>query len=631
MLQNIREKFTGWIALAILGLIGLSFVFVGGANFAFIGNNYAAKVNGVEIGVNYFENQYRSQVEVNPQIAQLPPEFRQQVRQNILENLIQQSLVDQYIAEQGMQISDRAVTDWIQRVPDFQVDGKFDHETYRNVLALNGLDPKVWEEQQRQDLRRVQLQRAIGATAVVTPGEYRRYLNLAAEQRVVRLAKLDGAAIAEGIEVSDEQVQAYYDENPLMFQLPESVDLQFIEIRRDALAAEVEISEEELTQYYEDEKDRFLMDEQRQARHILILFDDDEAAAEATAQDLYTRIENGESFEDLAGEFSKDGLTAPNGGDLGALTKTQLPDALGDAIFDMVEGELRGPVKSDFGFHVVRLDSVLEQGPQAIEMVRGELLAELRDIRAESRFGELERRVSDALFDAEDISSVAAASGLETQTAAGFTLNGGEPFGANQAVIDAVFDDAAKTEGRITDVIEIDANRSAIFKVTDYQAATRQPLADVREDIVASLRASESDKIMIAKAEDMLLKLAEGTDFATAAEAVGATSEEPQLVARGAQDVDQSVVFAVFSAGKPTQDVAVTGQIQNTEGGYTIYEVEAVLPGRPESIPLADRDAGKERLAQESGMADYVAFVMALRAAADVSINEDVVAAQDLL
>ncbi|MDJ0699507.1 MAG: SurA N-terminal domain-containing protein [Woeseiaceae bacterium] len=631
MLQNIREKFTGWIALAILGLIGLSFVFVGGANFAFIGNNYAAKVNGVEIGVNYFENQYRSQVELNPQITQLPPEFRQQVRMNILENLIQQSLVDQYIAKQGLQISDRAVTDWIQRVPDFQVDGKFDRETYQNVLTLNGLDPKVWEEQQRQALRREQLQRAIGGTSVVTPGEYRRYLNLAAEQRVVRLANLDGAAIAEGVEVTDEKVQAYYDENPLMFQLPESVDLQFIEIRRDALAAAVEIADDELTEYYETEKDRFLMDEQRQARHILILFDDDEDGARATAQDLYTRVDGGESFEDLASEFSKDGLTAANGGDLGALTKTQLPDALGDAIFEMVEGEVRGPVRSDFGFHVVRLESILEQGPQAIEMVRGELLAELRDIRAESRFDALERQVSDALFDAEDMDAIAAASGLEIQTVAGFTLNGGEPFGANQAVIDAVFDDAAKTEGRITDIVEIDANRSAIFRVTAYQEAARQPLADVRGEIVASLRASESDKIMIAKADDMLLKLAEGTEFPAAAEAIGAAAEEPRLIARGAQDVDQSVVFAVFSAGKPTQDDAVTGQVQNTEGGYTIYEVEAVLPGRPESIPLADRDAGKERLAQDSGMADYVAFVMALRESADVSINQDVVAAQDLL
>ena len=631
MLHRIREKFMGPIALAILGLIGLSFVFVGGANFAFIGNNYAAKVNGVEIGVGYFENEYRAQIERNPQIAQLPPEFRQQVRQSVLENLIQQSLVDQYLAEQGLRISDRMITDSIQGIPDFQVDGKFDRETYLNVLATVGREPKQFEEQQRLQMARMQLQRAIGGTAVVTPGEYRRYLNLAAEQRVVRLATLDSEGIAADIEISDEQVQAYYDENPMMFQLPESADLQFIEIRRDELAASVDISDKQLAEYYETEKNRFLMDEQRQARHILILFDDDEAAAEATARDLYSRIQGGESFEELAREFSKDGLTAANGGDLGLLTKTQLPDALGDAIFDMVEGELREPVRSDFGFHVVRLEGIVEQGPQPLDAVRGELLAELRDAEAENLFRELERKVADALFDAEDMNAIAAATGLEIQTAEGFQRTGGEPFGSNQAVIDAVFDDAVVDSGRITDIVELDANRSAIFQVTAHQQATRQPLDEVREQIVETLRASEADKIMLARAEQMQLALAEGTEFAAAAEAIGATASEPQLISRSAQDVDQSVAFAVFTAGKPTQDNPVTGHTQNMEGGYTVYSIEAVLPGRPESIPLADRDAGKQQLAQESGMRDYVAFVMALRDSADVSINQDVVAAQDLL
>ncbi len=631
MLQNIRERFMGGIAIAILALIGLSFVFVGGANFAFIGSNYAAKVNGDEIGVGTFENAYRFQVQQNPQIAQLPPEFRQQVRQNVLEGLIQQNLIDQYLRKQGFQASNDMVTDWIRSAPDFQIDGVFDRATYDNFLSLNNYSNAQFEEQQRQELRRRQLQRAIGGTAVVTPGEYRRYLNLVAEQRVTELATLDGGAIAATVAVSDEQVQSYYDENTLMFELPETVDLEYIEIRRDALAQGVEISEERLAQYYEDEKGRYLQDEQRQARHILIPFGDDEAGAETLARDLYTRIQGGESFEALAAEFSKDGLTAGNGGDLGALTQTQLPDALGDAIFDMLDGELREPVRSDFGFHVVRLDEIFEQGPQPLDMVRGELLNELREAEAEGLFRDLVRKVSDTLFDAEDMQAIAAASGLEIQTADGFTRSGGDPFGANQAAIDAVFEQSVLKEGRITDVIELDANRSALFRVARYHEAARQPLDDVREQIIESLRASEADTIMVERADEMLQLLAEGQAFAEAAEAVGATPAEPRLLARSSEDVDQSVSFAVFTAGKPTEDNQVNGKVQNNEGGYTIYSVRAVLPGRPESIPLADRDAGKLQLAQESGVADYVAFVMALREQADVAINEDVLAAQDLL
>ncbi len=134
MLQNLREKFTGWIAISILGLIGLSFVFVG-LNYSFIGNTYAAKVDGVEIGVGQFENAYRDQLQSNPQLAQLPEQFRQQLRSNVLEQLIQQRVIDNYLDEAGYQISDEQVTAMIQGAEEFQVDGEFDIETYRMLLA----------------------------------------------------------------------------------------------------------------------------------------------------------------------------------------------------------------------------------------------------------------------------------------------------------------------------------------------------------------------------------------------------------------------------------------------------------------------------------------------------------------
>ena len=140
MLQNIREKFTGWIALAILGLIALTFVFVGGANFAFVGNNYAAKVDGVEIGLGQFEQSYRDVLQQNPQFATLPDSMRQQLRRNILEELIQQRVIDNYLEEAGYRISDEQVTSLIQQIPDFQSEGKFDMQLYRDLLAQNGYD-----------------------------------------------------------------------------------------------------------------------------------------------------------------------------------------------------------------------------------------------------------------------------------------------------------------------------------------------------------------------------------------------------------------------------------------------------------------------------------------------------------
>ena len=629
MLQNIREKFTGWIAITILALIGFSFVFVG-LNYSFIGSSFAARVDGVDIGVAQFENAYREQLQTNPQFAQLPAEIRQQLRGNILEQLIQQRVIDNYLDESGYQISDEQVTAMIQRAPDFQVDGKFDIETYRTLLAQAGYEPAQFEAVQRQSLRRDQLQRAIRGSALVSPAQYRRYLNLVGEQRVVTAATIDPEAVADEVVVTEEMVAAYYDDNPMLYQLPESADVEYVEISRSDVAAAVSITEQELREYYEFNSDRYLQDEQRQARHILILFGDDEDAAEETARALAARAQAGEPFEELARDDSQDGGTAQNGGDLGVLTRSQLPGELGGSIFSMNEGEIVGPIKTDFGFHVIRLDKIFERGPLPLEQVRGELTAELQDQEAESLYRELERKLSDALFDATDIRTLAEATGLEVKRIEGFTRQSEEPFGASQAVVDAIFDDSVLTGGLLSVPVEIDASRSAVFSVTNYVAATRQSLADVRDEIMATLKSQQAEILMDERADEMLAALAAGDDFAVAAEKVGANPPEPMVVTRNSEDFDQSLAVAVFTALKPTQGSSTTGSTRNSAGGFTVYSVDAVIPGRPESIPVADRDAGKLQMVDQAGIGDIVAFVQALRANADVAINDDVLAAQDL-
>lgn len=629
MLTKIREKFTGKLAIAVLAIIFVPFLFFG-VNAPLSGSQIAATVDGSEIGAAQFEQAYRNQLNANPSWAQLPDEIRVQIRQSILDSLIRERLIDMYLIEDGYQVSDELLASWLQRVPEFQVDGVFDMDTYRTWLLTRGLDPEQFEASQRVSLRSDQLRRAIGGTSLITPADYRRFLNLIAEQRLVSLATFDIESAMDEVEVDDEMVAAFYDSNDTMFLTEESADIAFIEVRRDEISTNIEISEDVLLAYYEDNQDRYLQDEQRQARHILILNGDDEDAAEAEAAALLARIQAGGSFEELAAEHSDDGGTASRGGDLGVLTRSQLPDELGGAVFSMDAGQVDGPIKGDFGFHVVQLDQVLEQGPLPLDQVRGELLTELRDREAEDAFRELERQVSDALFDAADLETIAASTGLEVQTLEGFTRAGGEPIGANQAAIDAVFDSRVLYDGEISEVIELDANRSAIFKVTTHYEASRQSLEDVREDIVAALQTQQAQTIVFNRAEQLLVALNNGEDFGAAGEAAGATVSAPTLLGRQDAATDQAVLAQVFMASKPTQGTPVTGSVTNSLRGITVYSLEAVLAGRPESIPLADRDAGRLELAQQAGSSDYLAFVQALYEKADIVISQDALAEQDL-
>ena len=630
MLQNIRDNLTGKVALVVLGTIALSFVFVGGANFTTIGSNYAAKVDGVDVSVSQFENAYRDQIQSNPQIAALPDEYRLQIRSNILEQLIQQRVIDNYINEAGLAVSDKQLTNLVHQFPEFQLDGRFDRTTYETVLAGASMTPVQFEASQKLNMRRSQLQRAIRGSSIVPPSNYRRFLNLAFENRVVTTALISQESVADGINVDDEMIGVFYDENPTMFNLPETADVEYVEIRRDAVAADVSVTEEQLKEYYELNSDRYQQDEQRQARHILILFDDDEAGAEAVANEMLTRIRSGESFEILAAQYSKDGASSANGGDLGAMPRTQMPDALGDAVFSMNEGDIQGPIKGDFGFHVVRLDQIMESGPLPYEQVRPALLTELQDENAEGLFLALERKLSDALFDATDIRALADAVGLEVQGVAGFARDSVAPFDGNQIAVGAIYDPTVLSGAVMSEVIELDVNRTVVFSVSKYNEETRDTLENVREQIAAALTNQQSEDLMAGRAQQMLDALRGGEEFAAAAALAGAEASATSIITRNAEDADQSLAVAIFTALKPTDGNPTLGSTRNDSGGYTVYSLDAVIAGRPENIPLADRDAGRTQLVDQYGVGDFVAFVQALRADAEVIISEDALAAQDL-
>jgi peptidyl-prolyl cis-trans isomerase D len=315
---------------------------------------------------------------------------------------------------------------------------------------------------------------------------------------------------------------------------------------------------------------------------------------------------------------------------MGPLPRTQMPDALGDAVFSMQEGVVQGPIKGDFGFHIARLDKIMESGPLPYDQVRASLLTELQEEKAEGLFLAFERKLSDALFDATDIRSLADTVGLEVQGVAGFARDSVEPFGGSQVAVDAIYDPTVLSGAALSEVIELDVNRTAVFSVTKHTQASRDTLENVRDQIVATLTNSQSEFLMASRAQQMLDAVRGGEEFAAAAASVGAEAAPSSVVTRNAEDADQSLSVAIFTALKPTQGNPTLGSTRNDAGGYTVFSLDAVIPGRPESIPLADRDAGKEQLVDQYGVGDFVAFVQALRANAEVIISEDTLAAQDL-
>jgi peptidyl-prolyl cis-trans isomerase D len=624
MLQKFRERFTGKFALAILLLLVVPFAFFGIPYDNIIRGGYAAKVNDTEIPMAQLQQVFQETVAQYGE--EIPPEMYGILRQAVLTNLIRETVVAEHLDESGYRVTDEMIADYIRRAPEFQENGRFSMDRYREWLESQNppLLPRQFEESRRRAMRISQLQRGVGGTAFVTPAEYRRYLNLYGEQRRAAVATFDTAAVAGQVEITDAQVQAWYDEHPDEFQAPESADIAWVEIDRRELAAGVEVTDEELASYYTQVADRYRQDERRRARHILVTFGDDREAARQEAVALAERARAGEPFEDLARTHSDDSSTAEQGGDLGLAPKSQLPGPLGEAIFSMQKGEIAGPVESEFGYHVVRLDDVQPGGPRPLEEVRGEIERELRYEKAEAAFRDAERRLSDALFEAQSIESLAEALGLEVQTADGFTRSGGEPFGNNQAAIDAVFDPAVLEQGAISEIVELDANRSAVFAVREHHPAALRPLDEVREQIAERLRRERAREIVQERARELQAALEGGVEFAEAAEAAGAAVTPPALVRRTDENTDPRVLEAIFRAPKPAaEDRPTIGTAVTASGDQAVYGVFEVQPGRPEAIPLEQRDARKRQLAAEAGRADYTALILELERTAEVVRSEE--------
>lgn len=631
MLQQIRENFTGTFAAVLLGLLAVSFVFFGVGNFNFLNAGYAAKVDDLEISIFQLENAYQDQLLQLEDYSSLPSEMLQLIRSNTLDRLIRDAVVEIHVVEQGYRVGDAQLTELIQEEPQFQEDGVFSKELYYSWLDQRVIDARFFEERQRLAMRTSQLQRGIGATAFITPTEYRRYLNLIAEQRVVSIATFDIAALADTIVVHEEDIQEHYDAQPNDFLAPESVDFSYLEINREELAADITVAEDVLEQYYADNSSRFLQDESRRGSHILITLDGDESAAQEQAMAIIVRAQAGESFADLAQQYSKDGGTANQGGDLGSVMQSQMPGALGDEIFSISLGEISGPVRTDFGFHVVKLNEIIPGGPLPLNQVRGELLRELRTQGIDDRIRSMERQLADAVFDADQIATISESSGLELRAATDFTRSGGAPFGANQVVIDAVFSSPVLSERQISDVLEIGGGRSIMVQVFDYHEESIRPLEDVRDSIAFAMQSERAVNIIDDRSRRLREALEDGQNFEEVAFELEANYRPDVTVTRVQDDLDTIILDSIFRAKKPSPGNGRLGSTVSSTGDYVVFMLKAVITGKPEAISIAERDQRKEELQSGAGAFDYFAYVNELERHVDIERSEIALQGSDFL
>ncbi|EKO3986976.1 peptidylprolyl isomerase, partial [Vibrio fluvialis] len=402
MMDRLREGVNSIAVKIILGLIILSFIFAGVGNYLISGsNNAAAKVGGTEIGRGEFEQAYqnernRMQAQLGDYFANLlaDPEYVASFRKSVLDRMINDLLLEQHAQSLGLRVSDDQIRQMILDMPQFQSEGKFDQEIYQSALRRAGFSPDSFAEYMRRDLVRNQLMSALQGSEFTLKGEVEAQGELISQTRDIRTITLSPAEFAKNVELSDDEIEQYYKQNPERYTRPEQVKLSYIELSAEQLKSAVTISDDQAQQYYQDHLDKYSSAEQRKVSHILIQGDDEKAA-----QEILDELKAGADFSTLAKEKSQDIGSAEEGGSLGWIEHDTMDPAFESAAFALKQaGDISGLVKSDFGYHIIKLDEVKAPIAKPYADVAADIKAELKDQQAVDKFYELQTELEKVAF-----------------------------------------------------------------------------------------------------------------------------------------------------------------------------------------------------------------------------------------
>ena len=442
---------------------------------------------------------------------------------------------------------------------------------------------------------------------------------------------LDVAKKAESIEVSDDDISAHYDENTSLYNNPEKVIIEYIELNIDDLKGDIEVTDADLNGYYDSNKSQWVAPEQRDASHILLSLDSDASDSdveekEAEALALIDRLNAGEAFEDLAREFSDDTGSAENGGSLGEFGQGVMVPPFEEAAFSMQEGELSAPVRSDFGFHIIKLNKIIAERGKSFDEVKEEVEDLFRSEAAETRYFEVSEQLQNAAYENSDsLEPAADETGLEVETSDWVDSTTTEGIGSNRQVLAAALSDDVLNEGLNSETVELGEFHSVVLRTLEHEPPAPKPLEEVSDDIRAVLQSERATEQLAELSDKIIEELNAGASPEELAIANDGEYHEPVVVARSSSEVDRALVSTVFTMPKPGDSGAVYESVTTSDGNQAII----IFNGIEDSVEDADSsesaESGDSPPAPPTlsfGPTEFQSLVSTLEQGADIVRNE---------
>ncbi|MBS99789.1 MAG: peptidylprolyl isomerase [Oceanospirillaceae bacterium] len=625
MLQTIRENSQGMIAKVIVGLIAITFALWGVESLVSLANQEPApaEVNGEEItrpallqGMEQQRRQLLAQMGENADPAAIDDKL---LRQMVLDGLIQRTVLLQSAEEMGMSMPEQVVDQVIVGTPQFQVDGKFDRNQFQAVLRSAGFTPLMYRDLVRKEKLIEQQQAGFMLSEFTTGAEIEQLVALDRQTRDLAYVtlQLDPASI----EVDEADLEAAYQSRMDAFMTPEQVAVDYVLLSQADFADPDSVTEADLRAAYDQMLAGYQAQEERSARHILIDINDDRDAdaALAKAQELREAIAGGADFAELAREESADLGSAEQGGDLGYNGTGVFVEPFEDALFALSPGEVSEPVRTEFGYHLIKLDDVRETEVPSLAEVEMELRDQVAQDQAEMDYVAALERLADLTFSSSDLQAAAEELSLEVRSTDLFSREGGsDPVSSSQRVVDAAFADQVLKDQLNSDPIELSNGETVVIHLKDHQEPRQLALEEVREQLVSELQQQQAAERLASQAQEWVNRLEQG-------EALDQIDPEKSWnrvegADRGAENLPLPVLSKAFALPAPEEAARVYATAELAGGAYAIVALEGVTPG---STDLSDqeRQALGSMVANQRGQQLYQQHASTLLEKAEVERN----------
>jgi peptidyl-prolyl cis-trans isomerase D len=610
MLDSFRTNMRN-LALGIVVVIGFIFAFSGTGTLFLTGNltDTAAVVGKVEIpeiDVIRAINNQRSRIISENEGLDATLITDEMIRPSAIEQLISRQILVQSSDSQKLAIPQTSVTQEILNIEGFQIDGRFDQDSYRFMLQQQGYTSAGFKTTVENELLIQQLVAGITDTAFVTELELNAMVEITGEQRDYYYLTLPIGPITEEVVVSDEQIQNYYSENVTTYRTEAQVVIDYIELNPDELADPDLVNSELVKARFEEERDTLDLSESRQAAHILL-----EDPSDELIREIQGKITSGEAFADLASQYSTDFGSADVGGDLGFTSGNTFPEAFESALKRLALNEVSQPVTTDAGIHFIKLLDVQQQDfilADETSRIERELMAEATTDQLVAKL-ELLKELS---FNADSLANVAEDVGLTLKTSSAFSETGGQGVTAENKVITAAFSTEVLTDGYASEVLDLGNDRYVVVKLNEYIEDRQKELTEVRESVVDSLTRQLAEDELQRRGSELRALVESGTSVEEVAKSNDLQWQIGKSVDRRDTSVNADIRDRLFAMASPDANAVVEGFYTNS-GDYVVAALTAVTPGDIKATGDLEKESIVDALLSMNGGRDVESYEKLVR------------------